>query len=61
MDTILNSQNEGQSSDNFRSQMGDNNGKSELMQMFERNVHDAYWAYRDLLREIFESDDEATA
>ena len=61
MDTILNSHSESQSSEHYRSQMGDNNEKSELMQLFERNVHDMYWAYRDLLREIFESDEGATA
>ena len=30
--------------------------KSELMQVFENHVHDAYWAYRDLLKAIFEKD-----
>ena len=30
--------------------------KSELMQVFEHQVYDAYWAYRDLLKAILESD-----
>jgi hypothetical protein len=29
--------------------------KSELMQIFENQVNDIYWAYKDLLRAIFES------
>lgn len=56
MDTILHSQNEEQA------RPLDNGGdKSELMQLFEYQVKDLYWAYRDLLREIFESDDRAEA
>ncbi|WP_317898138.1 hypothetical protein [Aurantibacillus circumpalustris] len=35
--------------------------KSELMQFFEYQVHDAYWAYKDLLKEIFENDNQAEA
>jgi hypothetical protein len=34
-----------------------NSEKSELMQFFEYQVHDMYWAYKDLLKAIFESDD----
>jgi hypothetical protein len=30
--------------------------KSELMQIFEEQVHDMYWAYKDLLKAIFEKD-----
>ena len=33
--------------------------KSELMRIFESQVNDAYWAYKDLLRAILESDNEA--
>jgi hypothetical protein len=56
MDTILHSQNEEQA---FPLETGGE--KSEIMQLFERQVSDAYWAYRDLLREIFESDNGAEA
>ena len=31
--------------------------KSELMQVFENHVKDAYWAYKDLLRAIFEQEE----
>ncbi len=31
--------------------------KSELMQVFEYQVKDAYWAYKDLLRAIFEQEE----
>lgn len=34
----------------------DNSEKSELMQIFEYQVNDAYWAYKDLLVAIFEND-----
>jgi hypothetical protein len=30
--------------------------KSELMQFFESQVTDMYWAYKDLLKEIFAED-----
>jgi len=30
--------------------------KSELMQVFESLVHDTEWAYKDLLKAIFEID-----
>lgn len=30
--------------------------KSELMQFFENQVRDIYWAYKDLLKEIFEAE-----
>jgi len=32
--------------------------KSELMQMFESQVSDIYWAYKDLLKAIFEKDED---
>jgi len=32
------------------------NEKSELMQYFENQVRDIYWAYKDLLKEIFETE-----
>ena len=31
--------------------------KSELMQVFEQQVHDMEWAYKDLLKAIFENND----
>lgn len=37
---------------------GQDTGKSELMQFFEKQVSDIYWAHRDLLRAIFESTEE---
>lgn len=37
------------------------NEKSELMQIFERQVNDAYWAYRDLLKEILTNDVKGAA
>lgn len=33
-------------------------GKSDLMLFFERQVSDIYWAHRDLLKAILESNDE---
>lgn len=32
-------------------------GKSELMEYFENQVSDMYWAYKDLLKAIFENND----
>lgn len=32
--------------------------KSEMMQYFEAQVRDMYWAYKDLLKAIFEADKE---
>jgi hypothetical protein len=52
MDATLNPQNQEQSAS-----MDAGNEKSELMQFFENQVNDIYWAYKDLLKEIFESDD----
>jgi hypothetical protein len=54
MDATLNPQNENQSA-NFES----SNEKSELMQYFESQVNDMYWAYKDLLKEIFSTDNQA--
>ena len=55
MDATLNTPNENQSS-SFNS---NSNEKSELMQFFEYQVHDTYWAYKDLLKEILENDNQA--
>ncbi len=51
MEATLNPQNE-----NSSGAMEVSNEKSELMQFFENQVHDMYWAYRDLLKEIFEEE-----
>ena len=51
MDAMLNPKNDDQSLS-----MDQNNEKSELMQYFEAQVNDIYWAYKDLLKEIFESE-----
>ena len=51
MEAMLNPQNENQSAS-----LANTSEKSELMQVFESNVHDIYWAYRDLLKEIFDKD-----
>ena len=53
MEAMLNPQNENQAN-----AMQNNGEKSELMQFFENQVHDMYWAYKDLLKAIFESDEE---
>lgn len=47
MDAVLNPQNENQSAS---LEMGSE--KSELMQLFEMQVNDPEWAYRDLLKAI---------
>lgn len=52
MEATLNSQNENQ----HHSFGANSNDKSELMKYFEYQVTDAYWAYKDLLKEIFEND-----
>ena len=54
MDAMLNPSNENQSN-----AMQSNSEKSELMQIFENQVHDIYWAYKDLLKAIIESDNNA--
>lgn len=51
MDTMLNPQNDDQSAS-----LNNSSEKSELMQFFENQVHDIYWAYKDLLKAIFEKD-----
>jgi hypothetical protein len=51
MEATLNPQNEDQSAS-----FSNASEKSELMQYFESQVHDMYWAYRDLLKEIFADD-----
>lgn len=33
----------------------ENSGKSELMQFFENQLNDMYWAYKDLLKAIAEA------
>ena len=52
MDAMLNPQNQDQPVS-----METQGDKSELMQVFEYQVKDAYWAYRDLLRAIFEQEE----
>jgi len=52
MEAMLNPQNENQAS-SFSS---NNTEKSDLMKYFEYQVNDAYWAYKDLLKEIFSGD-----
>ena len=49
MEAMLNPQNENQSVS-----LENNNEKSELMQFFESQVNDVYWAYKDLLKAVFE-------
>ena len=52
MDATLNTNNESQ-----QNAMQANSGKSELMQFFENQVNDMYWAYKDLLKAISEVND----
>lgn len=54
MDATLNPQNENQAAS-----LGTAEEKSELMQFFEYQVSDKFWAYRDLLKAILESDNQA--
>ena len=55
MEATTNSQNE-----NPSASFGSNsNEKSELMQIFEYQVKDTEWAYKDLLKEILASDNQA--
>jgi hypothetical protein len=51
MDAMLNPENNQQSVS-----MENNSEKSELMQIFENQVKDIYWAYKDLLRAVFEKE-----
>jgi hypothetical protein len=47
MEAMLNPQNDDSA------QFSQGQEKSELMQVFEAQVKDMYWAYKDLLKEIF--------
>ncbi len=40
---------------------GSHEEKSELMQRFEAQVNDAYWAYKDLVRALLDLDDQNIA
>jgi len=51
MEAMLNPQNENQSNS-----IQNSSEKSELMIFFENQVHDVYWAYKDLLKAIFEGE-----
>lgn len=53
MEATIN-QNSGEHSFSFEQ----DNSKSELMQFFEKQVNDIYWAHRDLLKAIFEADEQ---
>ena len=50
MDATLNPNNESPANP-----METGSGKSELMQFFETQVNDMYWAYKDLLKAISEA------
>lgn len=52
MDATINQNNNDQQS--FSA--GQDSTKSELMQYFEKQVSDIYWAQKDLLKAIFESE-----
>ncbi len=52
MDAMLNPKNTEQPAS-----LGNNSEKSELMQFFENQVNDMYWAYKDLLKAIFENEE----
>ncbi|MES2678755.1 MAG: hypothetical protein V4635_02670 [Bacteroidota bacterium] len=52
MDATINSHNEPQ-----QASSDSNSGKSELMQFFENQLNDMYWAYKDLLKAIVETKD----
>lgn len=49
MEATLNPQNDSQSAS-----LEKNSEKSELMQYFESQVNDMYWAYKDLLKAMLE-------
>lgn len=53
MDATINQNN----SDQQAFSPGQESTKSELMQFFEKQVSDIYWAHKDLLKAIFESED----
>ncbi|MDI1353691.1 MAG: hypothetical protein PSX36_02145 [bacterium] len=54
MDAMLNPQ-----SENQQNSLENSSEKSELMIYFENQVHDMYWAYKDLLKAIFENEKQA--
>ncbi len=54
MDATLNPQNQEQQPMMPQDLAGE---KSELMQYFENQVHDMYWAYKDLLKAIFDTEE----
>jgi hypothetical protein len=54
MDATLNPKNDEQTAS-----MDAQGEKSELMQFFESQVKDMYWAYKDLLKAIKEADNQA--
>ena len=58
MDATINTQGQEQQArpDNYREQQDAAGEKSELMQIFEMQVKDVYWAYKDLLRAIIENE-----
>lgn len=59
MDPMLNTSNEEQQASLNSGNEGSE--KSDLMQFFENRVNDAYWAYRDLLKEILDGDVKGVA
>jgi hypothetical protein len=63
MEATLNTQGQEQQAppDTYREQQEAAGEKSELMQIFEMQVKDAYWAYKDLLRAIIENESGHTA
>ena len=53
MDATIN-----QNTENQSFPMENDTAKSELMQFFERQVTDIYWAHKDLLKAIFDSQED---
>ncbi len=49
MDATINTSNDSQ-----QASLDANSGKSEIMQFFESQLNDMYWAYKDLLKAIAE-------
>jgi hypothetical protein len=57
MDATLNTQGQEQTRpETYREAQEAASEKSELMQIFEMQVKDAYWAYKDLLKAIVENE-----
>lgn len=54
MDATLNNQSQEQQGGPIHQEASSE--KSELMQVFEKQVSDVYWAYKDLLKAILEND-----